>query len=70
VTRKIIEAERAYTIEEAATLKGVSKDTIRKAIRASRGNVLRAKNISTSSHPRYRIPATALDAWFDGLADA
>lgn len=64
------EAERAYTIAEAAELKSVSPSTIRAAIKATEGNVLAAKNIGSESQPRYRVSASALEAWFDGLVDA
>lgn len=63
------QAERAYTIAEAAAVKSVSPDTIRRAIKATEGNLLRAKNIGTEKHPRYRIPASSLEDWFDGLVD-
>lgn len=63
-------AEAAYTITQAAELKNVSASTIRAAIKATEGNVLRAKNIGSANNPRYRIAASALEEWFDGLADA
>lgn len=59
-------AEVAYTIDEAAALKRVGPDTIRKAIRATSGNTLAAKKVGRG----YRIAASALEAWWDGLADA
>jgi excisionase family DNA binding protein len=59
-------AERAYTIPEAAELKGVSANFIRKAIRATEGNTLAAKKVGKG----YRIAASALEAWFAGLEDA
>jgi excisionase family DNA binding protein len=59
-------AEEAYTVTEAAALKRVSPDLIKRAIRATEGNTLRAKKVGRG----YRIPASALEAWFDGLADA
>lgn len=64
------QAEKAYTIAEAAALKGVSYDTISRALHATEGNVLAAKNVSSGKRPTYRIAASALEAWFDGLADA
>lgn len=64
------QAEEAYTITEAAELKRVSPNYIRRAVRATEGNVLAAKNIGTAGHPRYRILASELDAWFDRLGDA
>lgn len=63
---KILEAERAYTIVEAADLKGVSPDYIRAAIRATKGNTLAAKKVGRG----YRIAASALEAWWAGLVDA
>lgn len=63
-------AIKAYTIDEAAEIKGVSPGYIRKAIKATEGNVLLAKNIGNSRHPRYRILASELDAWFSRLEDA
>lgn len=59
-------AERAYTIEEVASIKGVSKDFVRRAIRATSGNVLRAKRIGRG----YRISASAIEAWWSALEDA
>lgn len=63
---KIVEAEKAYTIIQAAELKQVSPDFIRAAIRATKGNTLSAKKVGRG----YRIKASALEAWFEGLADA
>jgi excisionase family DNA binding protein len=63
---RVKEAERAYTLDEAAALLSLSKDTLRRAIKATEGNVLPAKLIGG----KYRIRASALDAWFDRLADA
>jgi excisionase family DNA binding protein len=60
------QAERAYTLAEAADLKSVSQDTLRRAIKATEGNVLRAKRIGKG----YRISASALEDWFDGLDEA
>lgn len=59
-------AEKAYTVNEAAEIKGVSPDTIKRAIRAAEGNTLAAKMIGRG----YRIKASDLDAWFDGLESA
>lgn len=64
------QAEAAYTIAQAAALKNVSQDTIRRAIHATEGSTLAAKNVSNGKRPTYRISASALEAWFDGLADA
>lgn len=60
------QAEEAYTITEAAALKRVSPDLIRRSIKATGGNVLRAKRIGKG----YRISASALEDWFQGLDDA
>lgn len=60
------EAEKAYTIAQAAELKNVSPDFIRAAIKATRGNTLPAKKVGRG----YRIKASSLEAWFDGLEDA
>jgi len=63
---RVKEAERAYSITEAADLKGVSPDTIRRAIRATSGQVLAAKRVGRG----YRIAASALEAWWASLDDA
>lgn len=68
------QAEAAYSITEAAELKSVSPGYIRKAIRSNgqpdaNGVVtppLAAKRIGKG----YRIGASALDAWWESLADA
>lgn len=60
------EAEKAYTITEAAALKGVSPDTIRRAVRATEPPFLRAKKIGG----RIRISASALEAWWNDQPDA
>lgn len=60
------EAERAYTLDEAAALLSVSKDTLRRAIKATSGNVLPAKLVGRG----YRIRASALETWWNGLEDA
>lgn len=59
-------AERAYTIAQVAEIKGVSPDFVRAAIRATEGNALAAKKIGRG----YRISASAVEAWWDGMADA
>lgn len=59
-------AENAYTIAQAAQVKAVSPDTIRKAIHATEGPTLHAKKVGNS----YRISAKALDTWFNNLPDA
>ena len=59
------EAERVYTTAQAAEVKAVSEKTITRAIKAT-DNGLAAKRVGRG----YRIKASDLDAWFDGLADA
>lgn len=59
-------AERAYSLAEAAELKGVSPDTLRRAIKAAEGNTLAAKKVGRG----YRISASALESWWAGLDDA
>lgn len=56
-------AEKAYSITEAAELKGVSPDTIRRAIRAGE---LAAKKVGRG----YRASASAIESWWNGLEDA
>lgn len=63
---KIREAERAYTIQEVAELKGVSRGFVREAIKRTDGNVLMAKKVGKG----YRISASAVEAWWAGLEDA
>lgn len=60
------EAEVAYTISEAAAIKRVSPDVIRRAIKATEGPHIKAKMIGRG----YRIPAGELDRWFASLDDA
>lgn len=60
------EAEAAYTIAEAAELKRVSPDLIRRAIKSTEPPFIRAKKVGRG----YRISASALDAWFASLEDA
>lgn len=62
----VIQAEAAYTIDEAAKLKRVGPDTIRKAIKATEGPTLKAKKVGRG----YRIAASALEAWWNQLEDA
>lgn len=63
------DAERWYTIAEAAALASVSDDYIRKAMNRTEPPMLVAKNIGLGKRPSYRISATELDAFFDGLPD-
>lgn len=56
------EAEKVYSIAEAAELKAVSQDTIRRAIKATDATLnLPAKRPGKS----YGIKASDLDAWWD-----
>lgn len=59
-------AEEAYTIQEAAAIKRVGPDTIRRAIKATEGPILRAKKVGKG----YRIAASALEDWWNQLDDA
>lgn len=61
-----IVAEAAYTIPQAAAIKNVSPDYIRKAIHRTKPPFLHAKKVGKS----YRINATALDEWWSTLEDA
>ncbi len=60
------EAEPAYTIPEAAAIKRVSPDTIRRAIHSTEPPFLRARKIGRG----YRIDASSLDAWWQSLPEA
>lgn len=59
-------AQKAYTIQEAAELKRVSADLLRRAIKATEGATLKAKKVGRG----YRISAEALEEWWDRLDDA
>lgn len=59
-------AERAYTIAEAAALKSVGQDTIRRAIKSREEPYLRARLVGRG----YRIDASALDEWWQSLPEA
>lgn len=62
----LLHAEPAYTIAEAAALKGVSPDYVRRAIHRTEAPFLRAKKVGKS----YRIAASALEEWWASLPDA
>lgn len=62
----VTEAEAAYTIIEAAEIKRVSPDLIRRAIKSKDAPFLRAKKIGRG----YRIAASALEDWWGQLEDA
>jgi excisionase family DNA binding protein len=66
MTTKVREAEKAYTIAQVAELKGVSQEFVRRAVRATGGNILAAKRVGKG----YRISASAIEAWWSGLEDA
>lgn len=59
-------AERAFTIAQAADLKGVSTRTLHRAIRATEPPFLRAKKIGG----RIRIGESDLEDWWQQLPDA
>lgn len=59
-------AEKAYTIAEAAELKSVSPDLLKRAIKATEGNTLRAVKVGRG----YRVLASELDRWFNDLPAA
>lgn len=59
------EAERAYTIAEAAEVKSVSPDFIRRAIKATEGPSIRARKVGRS----YRIDASSLEEWWQSLPE-
>lgn len=64
----------AYKLDEAAEQVGVSVDTIRRAIRATKPGVypppLRAKNFGTEKKPSYRVLHDVLMAWAASMKDA
>lgn len=61
------EAERVYTTTEAAEIKRVSPDTIKRAIKSTDPDKhLVAKRLTSG----YRIKASDLDDWWDRLEDA
>lgn len=63
-------AERVYDLQEVAAIKSVHPDTLKRAIKASKAEpgkpILKAKKVGRG----YRVKASDLDAWFDGLDDA
>jgi len=63
-------AERAYTVAQAAELKAVSPEFVKKCIKRTDDRHLPAKNIGSPARPAYRINASDLDAWFDRFGDA
>lgn len=59
-------AEEVYKLDEAAKIKSVSVDMLKRAIKATKGNTLEAKMVGRT----YRVKASDLDAWYDALDDA
>lgn len=59
-------ASRAFSVRDAAELKGVSQDVIRRAVRATEPPFLRAKKVGG----RVRIDENALEDWWASLPDA
>lgn len=59
-------AQRAFSVQQAAELKGVSIDTIRRAVRATEPPFLRAKKVGG----RIRISEGDLENWWEQLPDA
>lgn len=57
----------AYRLEEAADAVGLSRDTLRDAIRKG---FLRAKRTGDNGSGLYLITPAALAEWVDGLEDA
>lgn len=66
--------EKHYTVPEAAEVAGMSESTLKRAINATEGHVLRAKRKPSRNGDGpgrgYVIPASALAEFLDGLADA
>lgn len=65
--------EKHYTIGEAVGITGLSQSTLKRAINATEGKVLRAKRkpSRTGAPGRgYVIPASALAEFLEGLDDA
>lgn len=67
------EAERAYTIDQAAEVKSVSPGYIRAAVHSNGHPDKRGRRVPPLASKKvggtYRITASALDAWFDSLPD-
>lgn len=59
-------AQKALSLKEAAALKGVSQDTLRRAIHATEPPFLRAKKVGA----HIRIGENDLEDWWDQLPDA
>lgn len=59
-------AQRAFSIKEAAELKGISQDTVRRAIHATEPPFLKAKKVGA----HIRIGEHDLEDWWSQLPDA
>lgn len=73
--RQPVEAERAYTLKEAAALKGVSHSFILKAIHSTgeadpSNGVVTPRLVAKKVGKGYRVGASALEDWFSRLEDA
>lgn len=65
-----VQVEKHYTISEAAEVTGMSESTLKRAINATDGHVLRAKRKpSRNGGPGrgYTIPASALAEFLESL---
>ena len=66
--------EKHYTVPEAAEVAGMSESTLKRAINATEGHVLRAKRKPSRNGDGpgrgYVIPGSALTEFLDGLEDA
>lgn len=60
------EAERAYTLANAAEIKDVSEQHLRRAIKSTGPHFLKAKLVGG----KYRVSASDLDDWYRRLPDA
>ena len=68
-----VTVEKHYTIAEAVEVAGMSESTLKRAINATEGHVLRAKRKpSRNGGPGrgYVIPASALAEFLQGLDEA
>lgn len=65
--------EKHYTIGEAAEVSGLSESSLKRAINATEGHVLRAKRKPSRNGGQgrgYVIPASWLAEFLDGLEEA
>lgn len=63
MSKTVLTPQEACSVTEAADLEGRSPDTIRRTIRATEGACLRATKVGKT----YRIPASALEDWWNRL---